>query len=74
MKLALFDLETGVKLLETLEQFPPRRQLTAIAPDGKKIYIGGAGNHFLILNDKLERIGTVEFDGDMYGSMFVVDG
>lgn len=74
VKLALFDLETGVKLLETLEQFPPRRQLTAISPDGKKVYIGGAGNNFLILNDKLERIGTVEFDGDMYGSMFVVDG
>ncbi len=74
VKLALFDLETGRKLVETLEQFPPRRQLTAISPDGTKIYVGGAGNHFLVLNDKLERVNTVEFEGDLHGFIYIVDG
>ena len=74
VKLGLFDLETGKKLVETLEQFPPRRQLTAISPDGTKMYIGGAGNHFLVLNDQLERVKTVEFEGDLYGFIYIVDG
>ena len=74
VKLVMFDLENGKRLRETMEQFSPRRQLTAISPDGKKLYIGGAGNHFLVLNEQLERVKTVEFDGDMYGFIFVVDG
>lgn len=74
VKLAYFDLETGRKLREAIEQFPPRRGLRAISPDGSKLYIGGAGNHFSVFNDQLEKIKEVEFDGDLHGFLFVVDG
>jgi hypothetical protein len=73
-KLTLFDLATGTKLAEVQEEFRPRRHLAAIAPDGSKIYIGGAGSDFEVFDAELKRLKTVELDGEVAGQILVLGG
>jgi hypothetical protein len=73
-KLTLFDLQTGKKLVEAEHEFRPRRMLVAISPEADKIYIGVAGSDFEVFDQKLQRLKTVELDGEISGRIFVVDG
>ncbi len=72
-RLVTYDLTNGKKLHETFEQFRPRQSLSAIAPDGSKIYIGGAGSDFEVYDAELKHLKTVQFDGEIYGQIFVLD-
>jgi hypothetical protein len=72
-RLATYDLTSGKKLHETFEQFRPRQSLSAIAPDGSKIYVGGAGSDFEVFDAELKKLKTVQFDGEIYGQVFVVE-
>lgn len=73
-KVSLWDLKTGKKLVEVYEDFRPRRWLSGLSPDGQKIYVGGAGNDFVILDRQLQRTKTVLFDGDLYGGITILEG
>jgi hypothetical protein len=73
-RLTVYDLETGKKLAEAFEHFRPRRSLVAIAPEGDKIYIGTAGSDFEVFTIGLQRLKTVELDGEVVGRIHVVDG
>ena len=72
--LMLIDLTTGKKIAETYEEFRPRRGLVAISPDADKVYIGVAGNDFEVFDARLQRLKTVELDGEIVGRIHVVDG
>lgn len=74
MRLFLFDLTTGKKIVETTEEFRPRRSLVAISPDADKVYIGVAGSDFEVFDGQLKRLKTVELDGEIVGTIHVVDG
>ncbi len=70
----VYDLTSGKKLREFESEFRPRQALAAIAPDGSKLYIGGAGSDFQVYDTvTLQRLRTVEFDGEVYGQVHVVD-
>jgi hypothetical protein len=72
--IALHDLTTGKKVREFREEFRPRQTLSAIAPDGSKIYVGGAGSDFRVYDaTTLKLLKVVEFDGEIQGQVFVVD-
>jgi hypothetical protein len=74
-RIALYDLETGKKLRETAEEFRPRAGLEAISPDGKKIYVCGAGSDFTIFDaDTLQKLKVVDLEGEVYGQVHVLDG
>jgi hypothetical protein len=73
-RLLLYDLRTGKKIVEAYEEFRPRRALVAISPDADKIYIGVAGNDFEVFDAQLKRLKTVELEGEVAGSIYVVDG
>ena len=73
-RLFLFDLTTGKKLVEATEEFRPRRSLVAISPDADKVYIGVAGSDFEVFDGQLKRLKTVELDGEIVGTIHVVDG
>ena len=74
-RIALYDLETGKKLRETLEEFRPRAGLEGISPDGKKIYVGGAGSDFQVYDaETMQKIKTIDLDGEIYGQVYVLDG
>lgn len=73
-KLALIDLTNGKTIREAFEEFRPRRSLAAISPDGQKIYVGGAGNDFLIFDREFKRVKTVWLDADLLGGVTVIDG
>lgn len=73
-RLAVYDLRTGQKLAEGLEEFRPRRSLVAISPDADKIYIGTAGSDFEIFDAQCKRLKTVELEGEIVGRIHVVDG
>lgn len=72
--LMLYDLENGKLLAETYEEFRPRRMLVAISPAADKVYVGVAGSDFEVFDQKLQRIGSVELDGEISGRIYVVDG
>ena len=72
-KMLLYDLETGKKKGESVFQFRPRRSLSGISPDGKKVYVGGAGNDFDIYGDDFQLIKTVTFEGDLSGRIYSID-
>jgi hypothetical protein len=74
MRLFLFDLTNGQKIVETTEEFRPRRSLVAISPDADKVYIGVAGSDFEVFDAQLKRLKTVELDGEIVGTIHVVDG
>lgn len=74
MRLFLFDLTNGKKIVETTEEFRPRRSLVAISPDADKVYIGVAGSDFEVFDAQLKRLKTVELDGEIVGTIHVVDG
>lgn len=74
MRLFLFDLTTGNKIVEATEEFRPRRSLVAISPDADKVYIGVAGSDFEVFDGQLKRLKTVELDGEIVGTIHVVDG
>lgn len=49
--------------------------ITGISPDGSKIYVGGAGSDFQIYDTAtMQKIKTVELEGEINGQIFVVDG
>ncbi|MGB3967463.1 MAG: hypothetical protein WBO45_12110, partial [Planctomycetota bacterium] len=73
-RLVMIDLRTGQKLAEALEEFRPRRSLVAIAPDGDKVYIGTAGSDFEVFDAQLQRLKTVELEGEIVGRIHTVDG
>lgn len=73
-RLAMYDLRTGQKTAEALEEFRPRRSLVAISPEGDKVYIGTAGSDFEVFDAQLKRLKTVELEGEISGRIFVVDG
>lgn len=73
-RLVMYDLRTGEKLAEALEEFRPRRSLVAISPEGDKVYIGTAGSDFEVFDAQLKRLKTVELEGEVVGRIFVVDG
>lgn len=74
-RIALYELETGKKLRETYEEFRPRQMITGISPDGSKIYVGGAGSDFQIYDTAtMQKIKTVELEGEINGEIFVLDG
>jgi len=73
-QLFLFDLTTGKKVCEAIEEFRPRRSLVAISPDADKVYIGVAGSDFEVFDGQLKRLKTVELDGEIVGTIHVVDG
>ena len=73
-QIVLYDLDNGRKLNEFSVEFRPRQSLSGISPDGSKVYIGGAGSDFMVYDaDKLEKIRTVELDGEIYGRIHVLD-
>ena len=72
-RLVTYDMTTGKRLRETYEQFRPRQMLAAIAPDGSKIYVGGAGSDFEVFDAELKKLKTVQFDGEIYGQIHVLD-
>ncbi|MEC7584783.1 MAG: hypothetical protein VYE77_10740 [Planctomycetota bacterium] len=73
-QIVLYDLENGRKLREFSVEFRPRQSLSGISPDGSKVYIGGAGSDFMVYDaDTLEKIRTVELDGELYGRIHVLD-
>ena len=72
--IALHDLATGKKVREFREEFRPRQSLSAIAPDGSKVYVGGAGSDFRVYDaTTCKLLKVVEFDGEIQGQVFVVD-
>ncbi|MEO6595129.1 MAG: hypothetical protein ABIP94_10295 [Planctomycetota bacterium] len=73
-RLLMYDLRTGQKIAEALEEFRPRRSLVAISPDGDKVYIGTAGSDFEVFDAQLKRLKTVELEGEIVGRIHVVDG
>jgi hypothetical protein len=74
-RITLYDLETGKKLRETFEEFRPRQNLAGISPDGRKIYVGGAGSDFQVYDSEtMQKIKTIELDGEINGQIFVLDG
>ncbi len=73
-RVALFDMTNGKMIRDTYEKFRPRRSLSAISPDGKKLYVGGAGSDFLVFDQQLERVKTVWLDGEIMGRPIVIDG
>lgn len=73
-QLFLFDLTSGKKICEAIEEFRPRRSLVAISPDADKVYIGTAGSDFEVFDGQLKRLKTVELDGEIVGTIHVVDG
>lgn len=72
-RLALFDLENGKKLVEAFVEFRPRQMLSAISPDGRKVYVGGAGSDFQVYDEQLKFLHTVEMPGEIYGGIHVLD-
>lgn len=46
----------------------------AISPDADKVYIGVAGSDFEVFDGQLKRLKTVELDGEIVGTIHVVDG
>jgi hypothetical protein len=70
-------LARGTWVAHTGLHLPQRRQsltLSAIAPDGSKIYVGGAGSDFRVYDaTTLKLLKVVEFDGEIQGQVFVVD-
>lgn len=73
-RLVTYDLDTGAKLKEAYYEFRPRRSLVAISPDGNKLYVGVAGSDFEVFDRDLQRLPTVEFDGEVSGQIYTVDG
>lgn len=73
-RLVTFDLRTGKQLAETYEKFRPRRMLVAISPDADKLYVGVAGSDFEVFDANLKRLPTVELEGEVAGTIHVVDG
>jgi hypothetical protein len=70
-----YDLNTGKKITEAYHEFRPRRSLVAISPNADKVYIGVAGSDFEIFDGKtLKRLPSVELDGEIVGTIYVVDG
>lgn len=72
-RLSVFDLSDGRRVSEHYQEFRPRRRLAAISPDGSKIYVGGAGSDFEVYDRAFNRLKTIELDGEIYGSVFLVD-
>jgi hypothetical protein len=74
-QIATYDLTTGKKTAEAYYEFRPRRSLVAISPDAKKIYVGVAGSDFEIFDvTTLARLPSVELEGEIAGTIHVVDG
>ncbi|MEO0478289.1 MAG: hypothetical protein AAF196_02290 [Planctomycetota bacterium] len=71
-RVSLFDLTDGTRVADHYQQYRPRRSLAAIAPDGSKVYVGGAGSDFEVYDAEFNRLKTVEFDGEIYGPVFVL--
>ena len=70
-----YDLNTGKKIAEAYHKFRPRRSLVAISPDADKVYIGVAGSDFEVFDGKtLKRLPPVELEGEIVGTIYVVDG
>lgn len=73
-KIQLYDLENGTKLREFETEFRPRQSLAGIAPDGSKIYVGGAGSDFQVFDAvTFQLLRVVEFDGEIQGQVHVLD-
>ncbi|MGK0261430.1 MAG: hypothetical protein ACI8UD_000063 [Planctomycetota bacterium] len=73
-QMVTYDLNTGEQLTEAYHEFRPRRSLVAISPNGDKAYVGVAGSDFEIFDIKtLKRLPTVELDGEIVGTIHVVD-
>ena len=72
-RLAMFDLSNGKKLCEQTHEFRPRRWMMGIAPDGSKVYIGGAGNDLDVFDSKLNFIKTVWLEHDLSGNWEAVE-
>ena len=74
-RIALYDLQTGKKLREMLEEFRPRQSLAGISADGSKIYVGGAGSDFQVYDSAtMQKIKTVELGHEIQGPIYVLDG
>lgn len=70
-----YDLNTGKKITEAYHEFRPRRSLVAISPNADKVYVGVAGSDFEIFDGKtLKRLPPVELEGEIVGTIHVVDG
>jgi hypothetical protein len=74
-RITLYDLQTGKKLRETLEEFRPRQSLAGISADGTKVYVGGAGSDFQVYDAAtLQKLKTVELPHEITGQIYVLDG
>lgn len=73
-RLVTYDLNTGRQLAEAYYEFRPRRSLVAISPNGDKLYVGVAGSDLEVFDSQLQRLPTVEFDGEISGRVYTVDG
>ena len=47
--------------------------MMGISPDGKKVYIGGAGNDLEVFDDKLQRLKQVWLDADLGGNFIEIE-
>lgn len=73
-KLAIYDLtQKAKKVCEAEHTFRPRRWLMGISPDGKKVYVGGAGNDLEVFDDKLQRLKQVWLDADLGGNFTEIE-
>ncbi|MFT5153696.1 MAG: hypothetical protein ACI841_003700, partial [Planctomycetota bacterium] len=65
--LVTYDLETGKRLRETRVELRNGLRLSAISPDGEKLYFMGRGHELVVFNGKHERLKTVELGGEADG-------
>jgi len=73
--MTVYDLSNGKKLREAYHEFRPRRSLVAISPNGDKAYVGVAGSDFEVFDvNTLKRLPSVELEGEIVGTIHVVDG
>lgn len=71
--LVTFDLTNGKKLRETVIDVRNGLHLTALSPDGKKLYLTGRGDEIWVYDDQHKYVKTLTMPGDVdaWGSFLV---
>jgi hypothetical protein len=67
------DLSSGKKVRETRLTLRNGLHLSAVAPDGSKLYFAGRGHEIVVYDDEHRYLKTVELPGESDGSMVAVD-
>ena len=68
-----YDMENGKKLRETDVEVRNGLGLSAISPDGKKLYLAGRGHELVIFDDQHRYLKTVELEGETDGRIIVLE-